>query len=66
MGIRWLKSIALSVSLAGLSLGCQPSWNLTDSGSKTVTVKLSGWGASPVEKRLLLEVLKDFERSHQV
>ena len=64
MVIRLLKSIALSVSLAGLSLGCQPSWNLTNSVSKPVTVKLSGWGASPVEKRLLLEVLKDFERSH--
>lgn len=64
MVIDWLKSIALSVSIAGLSLGCQPSWNLTNGSSKPVTVKLSGWGASPVEKRLLLEVLKNFEHSH--
>jgi multiple sugar transport system substrate-binding protein len=65
MVVRWLKNIALSISLAGLSLGCQPFGSLTDnSGSRPVTVKLSGWGASPVEKRLLMEVLKDFERSH--
>jgi multiple sugar transport system substrate-binding protein len=64
MVMGWLKSIVLSVSLAGLSLGCQPSWNLTSSNAKPVTVKLSGWGASPIEKRLLLEVLQDFERSH--
>jgi multiple sugar transport system substrate-binding protein len=61
--IRWLRSIALSVSLAGLSAACQPYWQASNR-TEPVTVKLSGWGASPVEKRLLMEVLKDFERTH--
>jgi multiple sugar transport system substrate-binding protein len=59
-----LKKILLSIGLAGLSAGCQPLWQSANSAPNPVTVKLSGWGASPVEKKLLLEVLKDFERSH--
>jgi multiple sugar transport system substrate-binding protein len=62
--IRWLRSIALSVSLAGLNAACQPYWQGSNRTPEPVTVKLSGWGASPVEKRLLMEVLKDFERTH--
>jgi multiple sugar transport system substrate-binding protein len=64
MASIWLKNILLGLSLAGLSAGCQFLWQSANSASKPVTVKLSGWGASPVEKKLLLEVLKDFERSH--
>jgi multiple sugar transport system substrate-binding protein len=60
----WLRGIALAVGLAGLGVGCQPLWQASDQGSKPVVVKLSGWGASPVEKRLLQEVLKDFEQTH--
>jgi multiple sugar transport system substrate-binding protein len=32
--------------------------------TEKVVVKLSGWGASPVEQRLLNHVLRDFEASH--
>ncbi|QLE55334.1 ABC transporter substrate-binding protein [Nostoc sp. TCL26-01] len=32
--------------------------------STPVTVKLSGWGGSPVEQRLLKQVLQDFEKQH--
>jgi multiple sugar transport system substrate-binding protein len=60
----WVKKFALGISLAGLSAGCQPLWQIANSTPKPITIKLSGWGASPVEKKLLLEVLKDFERSH--
>jgi multiple sugar transport system substrate-binding protein len=60
----WVKKFALGISLAGLSAGCQPLWKAANSAPKPVTVKLSGWGASPIEKKLFLEVLKDFERSH--
>jgi multiple sugar transport system substrate-binding protein len=60
----WVKKFVLGISLAGLSAGCQPLWKIANSTPKPITIKLSGWGASPVEKKLLLEVLKDFERSH--
>ena len=46
-----------------LVMGCRPfEWRGLNSDS--VTVKLSGWGASPVEQRLLNQVLKDFETIH--
>lgn len=60
----WVKKFALGISLVGLSAGCQPLWKAANRAPQPVTVKLSGWGASPVEKKLLLEVLKDFERSY--
>jgi multiple sugar transport system substrate-binding protein len=59
-----LRAIALGITLAGVAVGCQPLWQAAHQGSKPVTVKLSGWGASPVEKRLLQDVLKDFEQTH--
>jgi multiple sugar transport system substrate-binding protein len=60
-----LRRLLLSLSLAGLSAtGCQNLGSISTPTSKPVTLKLSGWGASPVEKRLLQNVLKEFERSH--
>lgn len=59
-----LRAFTLGISVAGLTVGCQPLWQAAHQGSKPVTVKLSGWGASPVEKRLLQDVLKDFEQTH--
>jgi multiple sugar transport system substrate-binding protein len=59
-----LRAFALGISVAGLAVGCQPLWQAAHQSSKPVTVKLSGWGASPVEKRLLQDVLKDFEQNH--
>ena len=44
-------------------VGCQ-SFELRKPNSDGVTLKLSGWGASPVEQRLLNQVLKDFETTH--
>ncbi len=34
------------------------------SASTAVTIKLSGWGGSPVEQKLLRQVLQDFETQH--
>ncbi|WP_339327923.1 ABC transporter substrate-binding protein [Anabaena lutea] len=34
------------------------------SSTSSVTIKLSGWGGSPVEQKLLKQVLKDFEAKH--
>ncbi|MBC1238768.1 ABC transporter substrate-binding protein [Nostoc sp. 2RC] len=33
--------------------------------STAITIKLSGWGGSPVEQKLLRQVLQDFEAQHQ-
>jgi multiple sugar transport system substrate-binding protein len=35
-----------------------------DTASQPVTIKISGWGASPLEKKFLTKVLQDFERKH--
>jgi multiple sugar transport system substrate-binding protein len=44
-----------------LVIGCQRT---TPLGDAIVTLKLSGWGASPTEQRLLQQVLRQFEASH--
>ncbi len=53
------------IAIAILLVGCQslllPS-SFTAPG--LVTIKLSGWGSSPTEQKLLQEVLKDFEAQH--
>ncbi|MEH2238385.1 ABC transporter substrate-binding protein [Nostoc sp.] len=36
------------------------------SASTAVTIKLSGWGGSPVEQKLLRQVLQDFEAQHPI
>ncbi len=46
-----------------LVIGCQRS-GLRPPQIEPVTLKLSGWGASPSEQRLLSQVLQDFEASH--
>lgn len=60
----WLTCIVLGLGLLGLSFSCRSLAPETQRTSRSVTVKLSGWGASPVEKRLLLKVLRDFEATH--
>lgn len=37
---------------------------LNASQQRPITIKVSGWGASPLEKRFLTAVLRDFERQH--
>jgi multiple sugar transport system substrate-binding protein len=55
---------AITVLLTALFIvGCQvfsPSRSETD----RVVIKLSGWGASPVEQRMLQQVLQDFRDTH--
>jgi multiple sugar transport system substrate-binding protein len=55
--------IALALCVALLVVGCH-LFATTKSLSEQVTLKLSGWGASPVEQQLLNQVLRDFEVSH--
>ncbi len=59
--------LALVTAIAFLVIGCQ-SLPLTIPSASTapppVTVKLSGWSASPAEQQLLKQVLKDFEVQH--
>lgn len=54
---RWLALLATLVML-----GCRASWH--PSSDLPVTLKLSGWGASPIESRLLQQVLRQFEAGH--
>jgi multiple sugar transport system substrate-binding protein len=57
---RGFNLISLLIATFLLVIGCQGS---TSHSLKIepVIVKLSGWGASPVEQRLLNSVLRDFE-----
>ncbi|MDJ0698170.1 ABC transporter substrate-binding protein [Mastigocoleus sp. MO_188.B34] len=54
--------VAITVTI----IGCQVTFiNPTrNTNSQGVTVKLSGWGASPTEQKLLKQVLKDFEAAN--
>lgn len=55
--------VAMMVAIA--LVACQSSWRVTQPNSAApVVLKLSGWGASPVEKSLLRQVLNDFEAEH--
>jgi multiple sugar transport system substrate-binding protein len=59
------KFLALIVAIALSISGCQTlPLQRTLIGSNAVTIKLSGWGASPTEQKLLKEVLQDFEKQH--
>ncbi|MGG1574264.1 ABC transporter substrate-binding protein [Fictibacillus sp. NRS-1165] len=60
-----------SISAAGVAAllasslltGCS-SKEETESKHDKTTITLSGWGGNPIEKKLLLDVLSDFEKSH--
>lgn len=61
--------MALLLAMALVIAGCQRSLlgrleNTPDVLKEPVTVKLSGWGASPTEQRLLNQVLRNFEATH--
>jgi multiple sugar transport system substrate-binding protein len=62
---NWLKFVALVVAIALWTIACQsirlPEISTT---SAPVTIKLSGWTASPVEQNLLKKLLRDFEVKH--
>ena len=60
-----LKFLALVVAIALWTIACQsirmPHFSTT---SAPITIKLSGWTASPVEQSLLKKLLRDFEATH--
>ncbi len=62
---RLFNFLGLVMAIAIAIIACQslqlPSKPLT---STAVTIKLSGWGGSPVEQKLLRQVLQDFETQH--
>jgi multiple sugar transport system substrate-binding protein len=61
---KFKRSISLGVQIVVTFLviiSCQQS---TPQPSQPITLKLSGWSASPAEQRLLNQVLKDFEATH--
>jgi multiple sugar transport system substrate-binding protein len=60
---RGFSLIALLLAAWLLVVSCQRSIS-RNLEMEQVVVKLSGWGASPVEQRLLNHVLQDFEASH--
>jgi multiple sugar transport system substrate-binding protein len=57
-----LNFIGLVVAIALTFIGCQMPTPTTS--SSVTTVKLSGWGASPAEQKLLKGVLHNFEAQH--
>lgn len=57
---KWLKFCILIITAAIIVISCH---QLPPSKS-AVTIKLSGWGGSPVEQKLLKQVLQDFEIKH--
>lgn len=60
----WLKFLALVVAIALWTIACHPGRILETTSSAPVTIKLSGWTASPVEQTLLRKLLQDFEATH--
>lgn len=68
MSIRWLQFIALTCLTALLIFGCQIGSSQfardTLDGAHPIVIKLSGWGASPAERRLLRQILHQFEETH--
>ncbi|AFY92122.1 ABC transporter substrate-binding protein [Chamaesiphon minutus] len=60
-----LKFLALVIAIAIWTIACQ-SIRLPEIATTAapVTIKLSGWTASPVEQNLLKKLLRDFEAQH--
>jgi multiple sugar transport system substrate-binding protein len=58
----WSKFLALVLAIACLTIACQSLQIIkTSTTTAPVTIKLSGWTASPVEQTLLKKLLHDFE-----
>jgi multiple sugar transport system substrate-binding protein len=61
----WSKFLALVLAIAILTIACQSLQIIkTSTTTAPVTIKLSGWTASPVEQTLLKKLLHDFEVTH--
>ncbi|HEY9700167.1 MAG TPA: extracellular solute-binding protein [Trichocoleus sp.] len=61
---RWIRLICFAISIASLIFGCQKIYLDGADSNHSVTLRLSGWDASPTEQRLLQQVLDDFVASH--
>jgi multiple sugar transport system substrate-binding protein len=59
--VNWQRSLLLLLCVGLISWGCRSG---QPPGMARQTIKLSGWGASPVESRLLRQVLQQFEATH--
>lgn len=57
---KWLKFCILVITVAIIVISCHKS----PLSKSPVTIKLSGWGGSPVEQKLLKQVLQEFEIKH--
>lgn len=62
MGWKRFRWILLSLCTLALILGCQRAIQVASDG--VVTLKMSGWGSSPAEQRLLNQVIAQFEAMH--
>ncbi|WP_263971688.1 ABC transporter substrate-binding protein [Leptolyngbya ohadii] len=60
---RWIRLFLLATLTLFTIVSCQNFSPSEDAGEK-VTVRLSGWGSSLVEQRLLQQVINDFEQQH--
>lgn len=60
---KQLRLTAIGFMLAFLISLCQHFLSHLDPETNPVTIKLSGWG-DPIERRLLKQVLQDFEAKH--
>lgn len=61
---RWLRWMGLAIATLLIVVGCQSGTPIREAGATPVVLKMSGWGSSPTEQRLLESVLRDFEASH--
>lgn len=62
---KLLNFFGVAIAIAIAFIACH-NLQLTSkqSVSSAITIKLSGWGGSPVEQKLLRRVLQDFEAEH--
>ncbi|WP_144701511.1 ABC transporter substrate-binding protein [Fictibacillus phosphorivorans] len=62
---KWLSAIGVpSLVLATVLSGCGNDNGKEETQSGKTEIVLSGWGGNPTEKKLLNEVLSDFEKEH--
>ncbi|MGD7008875.1 ABC transporter substrate-binding protein [Metabacillus sp. 84] len=60
---KWISMLGIT-ALLGLAIASGCSSQEADSGLKKTELVMSGWGGNPVEKKLLEEVIAEFEELH--
>jgi multiple sugar transport system substrate-binding protein len=58
---KWLYFWGWVIAVTIIIISCR---SLSPISKSLVTIKLSGWGGSPIEQKLLKQVLQDFEIKH--